>query len=87
MLLWACDAQNNRDHWYPLTMKKAGCEDGEAIDHSTTITDVAWAPCVGRSFHLVASCSRDGSLLINKLYPADQVRTSKSEFFLEAIIP
>ncbi len=27
--------------------------------HTSTINDVAWAPLVGRSYHMIASCSRD----------------------------
>jgi len=31
------------------------------------VLDVAWAPNVGRSFHLIASCGRDGILRVSKL--------------------
>jgi len=31
------------------------------------VLDVAWAPNVGRSFHLIASCGRDGVLRVSKL--------------------
>eukprot|EP00659_Diplonema_papillatum_P014359 gene14359-22026_t len=41
----------------------------EAIHHSLPVTDVAWAPSIGRRYHLIASCSKDGVLMINKLYP------------------
>jgi nucleoporin SEH1 len=27
--------------------------------HTSTINDVAWAPLVGRSYHMIASCSRE----------------------------
>ena len=30
-----------------------------ANGHSTTINDVAWAPLMGRSFHMIASCSKE----------------------------
>jgi nucleoporin SEH1 len=35
--------------------------------HSNSVTDVEWAPQFGRSFHLIASCSIDKSLIIWKL--------------------
>jgi nucleoporin SEH1 len=31
------------------------------------VLDVSWAPNVGRSFHLIASCGRDGILRVSKL--------------------
>ena len=27
--------------------------------HTSTINDVKWAPLVGRSYHMIASCSRE----------------------------
>ena len=35
--------------------------------HSQTINAVAWAPLAGRSFHMIASCSDDGLVVIWKL--------------------
>jgi nucleoporin SEH1 len=35
--------------------------------HSRGVLDVAWAPNVGRSFHLVASAGKDRALRVNKL--------------------
>jgi hypothetical protein len=38
--------------------------------HTTTINDVAWAPLVGRSFHMIASCSKD-SIMVWKVIVRD----------------
>ena len=35
--------------------------------HKETINDCAWAPLAGRSFHMIASCSKDNSIIIWKV--------------------
>jgi WD40 repeat protein len=35
--------------------------------HTGTITDLNWAPLAGRSFHLVASCSKDQTAIVWRL--------------------
>jgi len=35
--------------------------------HSDTVTDVEWAPQFGRSFHLIATCSLDKTVMIWKV--------------------
>mmetsp|Transcript_63393 Transcript_63393/g.74204 ORF Transcript_63393/g.74204 Transcript_63393/m.74204 type:complete len:417 (+) Transcript_63393:637-1887(+) len=35
--------------------------------HRSATLDVSWAPNVGRSFHLLASCGKDGRLTVHKL--------------------
>mmetsp|Transcript_13581 Transcript_13581/g.19776 ORF Transcript_13581/g.19776 Transcript_13581/m.19776 type:complete len:379 (+) Transcript_13581:62-1198(+) len=37
------------------------------MDPRRGVLDVAWSPDVGRSFHLVASCGRDGVLRVHRL--------------------
>ncbi|RYG50196.1 WD40 repeat domain-containing protein [archaeon] len=37
--------------------------------HASRITDVAWAPAVGRSYHLIASASTDGCVGLWRLQP------------------
>ena len=38
--------------------------DGRLQQHLRMINDVAWAPIAGRSFHLVASASKDRTIII-----------------------
>lgn len=38
----------------------------ESISHADVVTAVAWAPCMGRSFHLIATSSKDGHVCIFK---------------------
>ena len=38
-------------------------------DHPSSITSVAWAPSCGRSYHLIATGSRDGKVRIWKVRP------------------
>ena len=38
--------------------------DGRLEQHMRMINDVAWAPIAGRSFHLVASASKDRTIII-----------------------
>jgi nucleoporin SEH1 len=41
---------------------------GDFLDsHTGTVHDVAWAPMAGRSFHWVASASKDGTIRIWKV--------------------
>jgi WD40 repeat protein len=35
--------------------------------HTATINDVAWAPLAGRSFHMIASCSKDRTIIVWKV--------------------
>jgi hypothetical protein len=35
--------------------------------HTDTVTDVEWAPQFGRSFHMIASCSLDKTLIVWKV--------------------
>lgn len=35
--------------------------------HDATVNDVAWAPLMGRSYHMIASCSRDTKVIIWKV--------------------
>ena len=48
--------------------------------HTAPVNDVAFAPNMGRSFHLLASCSKDGTVIIWRLTP----RTSSSGASSEA---
>lgn len=41
----------------------------ETIQHSSVLTCVAWAPSMGRSFHLIATAALDGHVRIFKLKP------------------
>lgn len=35
--------------------------------HKDTVTDAEWAPQFGRSFHMIATCSKDCQLIIWRL--------------------
>lgn len=35
--------------------------------HTASINDVAWAPLAGRSFHMIASCSKDKTIIVWKV--------------------
>jgi nucleoporin SEH1 len=39
----------------------------ESEGHSKTITDVAWAPLMGRSYHVIASASKDCRVILWRL--------------------
>eukprot|EP01061_Rhynchopus_euleeides_P011197 TRINITY_DN20759_c0_g1_i1.p1 TRINITY_DN20759_c0_g1~~TRINITY_DN20759_c0_g1_i1.p1 ORF type:complete len:364 (+),score=94.98 TRINITY_DN20759_c0_g1_i1:177-1268(+) len=82
VLMWACETQTIRDAWSPMTLRKGNetSPSGVAIDHASPVTDVAWAPSLGRRYHLVASCSRGGLLYIHKLYPVASQSKSPTEF-------
>ncbi|KJE93357.1 nucleoporin Seh1 [Capsaspora owczarzaki ATCC 30864] len=53
---------------YNETVRRWQCLDTQ-IDHSAAVYDVAFAPNVGRSYHLLASCSKDKTVKIWKLIP------------------
>lgn len=48
------NAPREEDYNYIQSFKK----------HQNSINDVEWAPLAGRSFHLVASCSKDRKVII-----------------------
>ncbi len=52
--------------------------------HTTSINDVAWAPLVGRSFHLIGSCSKD-LLIVWKIVVKD-IFSSENKIFKEPLI-
>lgn len=33
--------------------------------HNDTVHDIAWAPCMGRSFHLIATASREPTFQVD----------------------
>jgi nucleoporin SEH1 len=39
----------------------------ELQSHALSVTDIDWAPNVGRSYHLIASCGKDRCLKVHKL--------------------
>ena len=41
----------------------------ELMGHADRLHDVAWAPSIGRSYHLIATASRDGTVGLWKLRP------------------
>jgi nucleoporin SEH1 len=53
--------------------------------HNQTVNDVAWAPLAGRSFHMIASCSKDGTIIVWKVVCRD-ILSGDSGFFKEPII-
>eukprot|EP01064_Diplonema_japonicum_P032405 TRINITY_DN606_c2_g1_i2.p1 TRINITY_DN606_c2_g1~~TRINITY_DN606_c2_g1_i2.p1 ORF type:complete len:160 (+),score=25.88 TRINITY_DN606_c2_g1_i2:664-1143(+) len=86
VVIWASEGQGNRDKWFPLTLhKKEGGFNSEAIEHGGAVTDVAWAPSIGRGYHLIASSSKDGSLFINKLYPGSRDTELEAVLVFEGI--
>jgi WD40 repeat protein len=61
--IWEFNAQNRR--WQQLLSLK---EEGKSDPHDATVQDVAWAPQLGRSYHLVATACRDTFVRIFKVY-------------------
>lgn len=61
--IWAHD--KNRGKWSVLAQL-----DG----HSDHVHDVAWAPSMGRSFHRIATASRDNTIRIWQIKPTDSKR-------------
>ena len=59
------DKSNFSLYSHPSSFKSGG--------HSpnTTINDVAWAPLAGRSYHLIASCGKDGLIVVWKVTVRD----------------
>ena len=53
--LWICNEKGNR-----FENAKTHSEN----QHTKSITDVAWAPYVGRSFHMIVSPSKDLKLIL-----------------------
>jgi nucleoporin SEH1 len=49
--------------------------------HQTSINDVAWAPLMGRSFHMIASCSKE-TIAVWKVTVRD-IFNSEQAFFKE----
>ena len=47
--------------------------------HTQTINDVAWAPLAGRSYHLIASCSKDGLIIVWKFTCRDILNATDSD--------
>ncbi|KAJ3328594.1 epoxide hydrolase, soluble (sEH), partial [Gonapodya sp. JEL0774] len=63
--IWRKDPNSNR--WHA----------GELLSgHGDAVLDVAWAPNVGRSYHLIATTSRDHHVRIFKLTPEYQPSSS-----------
>lgn len=50
----------------------------ELSGHTDVVNDVAWAPQMGRSYHLIGTACKDGAVRIYKLYmqPANQTANS-----------
>lgn len=48
----------------------------ELRGHLDSVHDVAWAPCVGRSYHLIATAGQDGRIGLWKLQAASEASTS-----------
>lgn len=56
--------------------------------HTTSVNDVAWAPLMGRSFHMIASCSRD-AIIVWKVTVRDIFNSSpeaKDGLFKEPVV-
>jgi nucleoporin SEH1 len=43
------------------------------------VLDVSWSPDVGRSFHLISSCGRDGTLRVHRLKKVPQDHSDENE--------
>jgi hypothetical protein len=52
--------------------------------HNSTINDVAWAPLMGRSFHMISTCSRD-TIIVWKVVVRD-IFNDQQPFFKEPLI-
>jgi nucleoporin SEH1 len=52
--------------------------------HSNTVHDIAWAPSMGRSYHLIATASRDATFQVHTLLRKDQ---GVLEYQSSAVIP
>jgi len=67
---------------------------GSGANHLKTITDVAWAPFIGRSYHILASISQDMKLILwkitNEINKENELEISKMEILknitIEAIV-
>ena len=55
----------------------------ELEHHQRMINDVAWAPIAGRSFHLLASASKDRTVIIWRLVFRDLMTLDPAEELLE----
>eukprot|EP01012_Entosiphon_sulcatum_P004189 TRINITY_DN11568_c0_g1_i1.p1 TRINITY_DN11568_c0_g1~~TRINITY_DN11568_c0_g1_i1.p1 ORF type:complete len:351 (+),score=63.24 TRINITY_DN11568_c0_g1_i1:27-1055(+) len=56
--IWQYNEQNRK--WEPVLAEGMG-------QHKSDVHDVCWAPCLGRSYHLIASCGKDAKVFINKV--------------------
>jgi len=45
-----------------------------SLFHKQMVNDVAWAPLAGRSFHFIASCSKDRTVVIWRVVLKDIMR-------------
>jgi len=54
-----------KDHLKKWELSKKLTHD---LGHTDSINDVAWAPNWGRTFHMIASCSRDKKIILWKLF-------------------
>eukprot|EP01100_Stratorugosa_tubuloviscum_P011009 TRINITY_DN4830_c1_g1_i1.p1 TRINITY_DN4830_c1_g1~~TRINITY_DN4830_c1_g1_i1.p1 ORF type:complete len:310 (-),score=156.25 TRINITY_DN4830_c1_g1_i1:189-1118(-) len=61
------DVKNNLSIWELNENNRQWSQVQQLVGPQRAITDVSWAPNIGRSFHLIASASKDGSVLIWKL--------------------
>jgi len=48
------------DHWAFLQSLTFESPTGERIEHTSAVNDVSWNQLNGRSYHLIASCGKDG---------------------------
>ena len=48
------------DHWHFLSFLSFENSTGDKIEHTSAVNDVSWNQLNGRSYHLIASCGKDG---------------------------
>eukprot|EP01060_Flectonema_neradi_P034470 TRINITY_DN6052_c0_g1_i2.p1 TRINITY_DN6052_c0_g1~~TRINITY_DN6052_c0_g1_i2.p1 ORF type:complete len:353 (+),score=47.10 TRINITY_DN6052_c0_g1_i2:75-1133(+) len=85
--VWIMDGSGMREKWSQIPLRQG---DGSIIPiiHSkgSAITSVSWAPSIGRKYQLIASCSKDGHLLITKMYPITETANSQVEFRVVTVL-
>ncbi|KAF9446449.1 nuclear pore protein seh1, partial [Macrolepiota fuliginosa MF-IS2] len=59
----------------PMNPTQPSAEPEKAAQATSAITSLSWAPSCGRSYHLIATGSRDGSVRIWRVQPGEELET------------
>ena len=78
--VWLMEGSGMREKWSQVSLRQPDGTTGPVIhSRGSAITSVSWAPSIGRKYHLIATCSKDGQLLITKMYQLSD-NTKQLEF-------